>query len=113
MNILCKRSMQQLALQLPTTDENLILSYAALCHDLGKVSTTILKDGVLKSPGHAEAGVPYTSALLKRITQESKNYRNSCAACSLPYGAIAVCTVRSQAFCLQEARDKTCQIYLA
>ncbi len=58
--------------QLPTTDENLILRYAALCHDLGKVSTTILKDGVWKSPGHAQAGVPYTKALLKRITRKVK-----------------------------------------
>jgi tRNA nucleotidyltransferase (CCA-adding enzyme) len=57
---------------LPTSDENLILRYAALCHDLGKISTTILKDGVLKSPGHAEAGVPYTRALLKRITRKVK-----------------------------------------
>ena len=50
--------------------EKLILLYAALCHDLGKISTTVLKDGVLRSPGHPEAGVPYARALLKRITQK-------------------------------------------
>lgn len=51
-------------------DQKLILLYAALCHDIGKVSTTILKDGVLKSPGHAQAGVPLSRSLLKRITRK-------------------------------------------
>ena len=55
-----------------TSDEKLIICYAALCHDLGKVSTTILKDGRLRSPGHAEAGVPLTRAMLKRITRKNK-----------------------------------------
>lgn len=48
---------------------NLVLRYAALCHDLGKDSTTQVVDGRLKSHGHAEAGVPYARALLKRITR--------------------------------------------
>lgn len=48
---------------------NLILRYAALCHDLGKVSTTEVLDGRLKSHGHAEAGPAYARALLRRITR--------------------------------------------
>ena len=59
-------------IDLPSSDENLILRYAAFCHDLGKISTTIVKDGVLRSPGHAEAGVPYARSLLKRITGKVK-----------------------------------------
>ncbi len=55
-----------------TTALNLILRYAALCHDLGKVSTSQVIDGRIRSPGHAEAGVPYTHALLKRITRNVK-----------------------------------------
>lgn len=51
---------------------NLILRYAALCHDLGKVSTTEVLDGRLKSHGHAEAGVTYARSLLKRITRNVK-----------------------------------------
>lgn len=54
------------------SDEKLQLSYAALCHDLGKVSTTIIEEGRIKSPGHAEASVPYTRALLRRITRKVK-----------------------------------------
>ncbi|MBA3751412.1 CCA tRNA nucleotidyltransferase [Candidatus Dependentiae bacterium] len=58
-----------------TGDEKLILLYAALCHDLGKISTTIMKDGVLRSPGHAQEGVFYARSLLKRITQKTKIIR--------------------------------------
>ncbi len=39
----------------------------ALTHDLGKPSTTLFKDGHLRSPGHEEAGVPPASALLDRL----------------------------------------------
>ncbi len=59
-------------LDLMTKDKNLTLRYAALTHDLGKVSTTIVKDGHIKSPGHAQAGAIYAQALLKRITRKVK-----------------------------------------
>ncbi len=52
-------------------EEKLILLYAALCHDLGKISTTVLENGVLRSYGHPQAGVPYTRSLLQRITQKT------------------------------------------
>ena len=51
---------------------NLILRYAAMTHDLGKISASIVKDGRIKSPGHDVAGVPYAHALLKRITRNVK-----------------------------------------
>lgn len=54
------------------SDKKLLLLYAALCHDLGKVTTTKLIDGKLRSWGHAEAGVSLTKKLLKRITQHKK-----------------------------------------
>lgn len=56
-------------IELQDKHQNLVLRYAALCHDLGKVSTSIVKDGRIKSPGHAQAGVPFTKALLKRISR--------------------------------------------
>lgn len=59
-------------LSFANNEERLIISYAALCHDLGKFSTTIFKDGRIRSPGHAEAGVPLTKKLLKRITRKNK-----------------------------------------
>jgi tRNA nucleotidyltransferase (CCA-adding enzyme) len=48
-------------------DSRILLLLAALCHDLGKPVTTILRDGVYRSPGHAQAGVAPTEALLARI----------------------------------------------
>ncbi len=53
-------------------EEKLILLYAALCHDVGKAVTTVLKDGKWRSPGHAEEGVPLAKKLLKRITRKVK-----------------------------------------
>ncbi len=45
-----------------------VLMFAALCHDLGKPSTTVPdNDGIPRSPGHAAAGVPLTQAFLARI----------------------------------------------
>ncbi len=55
-----------------TNQKNLVLRYAALTNDLGKISTSIEKDGRIKSPGHAAAGVSYARALLKRITRNVK-----------------------------------------
>ena len=48
-------------------DERLVLLFAALCHDLGKATTTQLVDGHLRSRGHAEAGGPLTASLLGRL----------------------------------------------
>jgi tRNA nucleotidyltransferase/poly(A) polymerase len=47
-----------------------IVSYAALCHDLGKSSMTREVNGVIKSIGHDYAGVPVARVLLHRITRE-------------------------------------------
>jgi tRNA nucleotidyltransferase (CCA-adding enzyme) len=43
------------------------LMLGALCHDLGKPTTTIHSDGHVRSPGHEEAGVPLASAVLDRL----------------------------------------------
>lgn len=53
-------------------EERLQIILGALCHDLGKATTTKLgeKDGVprIRSLGHEEAGVEPTKALLSRLT---------------------------------------------
>jgi len=50
--------------------KKLIILYAALCHDIGKVTTTTVHDGVIKSIGHEnETGLVKT--LLKRITHDT------------------------------------------
>jgi tRNA nucleotidyltransferase (CCA-adding enzyme) len=48
-------------------NQKLTLLYAALCHDLGKASTTVLINGVWRSQGHAQAGVPLARHLLDRL----------------------------------------------
>ncbi len=48
-------------------EEDLPLMFAALCHDLGKPSTTVEQDGRIRSPGHEEAGVSLVEAFLGRL----------------------------------------------
>ena len=48
--------------------ERTILLFAALCHDVGKPTTTILnKRGTWSSPHHASEGVPIARSFLKRL----------------------------------------------
>ena len=57
------------ALLAPLDDDRprqLAVMLGALCHDLGKPSTTRFEDGRLRSRGHEEAGLPPTRALLER-----------------------------------------------
>jgi tRNA nucleotidyltransferase (CCA-adding enzyme) len=49
------------------TEHVVWLSFAALCHDLGKPTTSFMQDGRIVCPGHAAAGVPYTEAFLTSI----------------------------------------------
>lgn len=55
-------------LEYENQEQKLIVMYAVLCHDLGKVATTELIDGVWRSRGHAQEGAPLAVAMLKRIT---------------------------------------------
>ncbi len=49
-------------------DDDLALMLGALCHDLGKPSTSIVNEhGDISSHGHPEAGVPLTASLLARM----------------------------------------------
>lgn len=50
----------------------LLLLYAALCHDLGKVSTTQIVEGRIRSFEHEIVGAPLAHAFLKRITQHTR-----------------------------------------
>ena len=50
-----------------TEEERVVLMLAALCHDLGKPSTTKEENGRVRSLGHESEGVPITEAFLKRI----------------------------------------------
>jgi len=45
----------------------------ALCHDLGKPTTTAMIDGRLRSPNHEQAGVAPTLSLLDRLNVHSVN----------------------------------------
>jgi tRNA nucleotidyltransferase (CCA-adding enzyme) len=48
--------------------DKLILLYAALCHDLGKVTTSRLVNGEIKSIGHEKDSKIFARTMLKRIT---------------------------------------------
>src|SRR5258708_11411845 len=51
-----------------TAEERSVLMFAALCHDLGKVTTTIVNEvRRYVSPGHAEAGAELARQFLARI----------------------------------------------
>lgn len=54
------------------THEKLIASYAVLCHDLGKVTTTQFVDGRVRSRGHDQVGGPLARKMLKRITHRKE-----------------------------------------
>lgn len=51
--------------------DKLVLMYAALCHDLGKVTTTTTVNGVIKSIGHEKDSKKFTRTLMKRITHNA------------------------------------------
>jgi len=48
--------------------------YATLCHDLGKVVSTRIEQGRIRSIGHDEAGVPLARMLMKRISMNKRLY---------------------------------------
>jgi len=68
-----EHSMQSLdaaaALEYNNEQEKLAMLYAALCHDLGKVTTTEKIDGVIKSLGHEIDSEKFAKKLLRRITR--------------------------------------------
>lgn len=52
----------------PDPEDRLVLRYAALCHDLGKATTTVVhEDGTITSYGHELDSVTYARSLLPRM----------------------------------------------
>ncbi len=49
---------------------DLMLMYAALCHDFGKPSTTEVIEGRIRSLGHERAGIAPTESFMARLTNE-------------------------------------------
>jgi len=56
-------------------DEDLIVGFAVLCHDLGKPATTKRMGGHIRSLGHDEAGIKPTLSFLRRLTNEERILR--------------------------------------
>ena len=52
-------------------EEDLIVMFAALCHDLGKPATTVEVDGRVRSPNHEREGVEPTRQFLGRLRAPS------------------------------------------
>ena len=61
----------------PSTNEDVIVGLAVLCHDFGKPSTTFFDNarGRLRSLGHDEKGVEPTLSFLRRLTNEERILR--------------------------------------
>lgn len=55
------------------------LMFGALCHDLGKPSTTVVERGRVRSPAHDVAGVPLTRTLLERWRASNELVERTCA----------------------------------
>jgi len=52
--------------------QDLMLIWAALCHDLGKVDTSFENDGHIRSPGHAEVSAKLAKELLSNYITRKK-----------------------------------------
>ncbi len=61
------------------SEKVLILSLAAICHDLGKPTTSYVENGRIHCPTHAAAGVPYTIDFLRLIGAPDKYVAPVCA----------------------------------
>jgi tRNA nucleotidyltransferase (CCA-adding enzyme) len=53
-------------------EEDLIVGFAVLCHDMGKPATTEMIDGHLRSYGHETAGLKPARAFMKRLNLATK-----------------------------------------
>ncbi len=60
------------AIECANDADKLTLMYAALCHDLGKATTTHTENGIIKSEQHAQEGLGFTRQLLSRITKNKE-----------------------------------------
>lgn len=65
--LVCVEATQRLRKGLVHPNQRNELVFAALCHDLGKVSTTVVTEEGVTSAGHAEAGVPLAESLMKKL----------------------------------------------
>ena len=61
------------------SEKVLILSLAAICHDLGKPTTSYVENGRIHCPTHAAAGVPFTVDFLRLIGSPDKYVAPVCA----------------------------------
>lgn len=52
--------------------EDLVVGCAVLCHDMGKPSTTELRDGRIRSIGHTEEGEAAARSFLERLTRQKQ-----------------------------------------
>ena len=55
------------------------LMFGALCHDLGKPATTLVREGRVRSPSHSKAGLAPTRALLERMRAPHELVERACA----------------------------------
>lgn len=59
-------------------EEKLTILSAALCHDLGKIKATYIKDRRIRNTDHAKVGIPFVKSLMARITNNKKRIFSVC-----------------------------------
>ena len=59
--------------------DDLALMCGALCHDLGKPATTVVREGRIRSPLHSKAGIAPTRALLEGMRAPHELVERTCA----------------------------------
>ena len=61
------------------TADDAALMFGALCHDLGKPATTVVKRGHIRSPGHDVEGVAFAQQFLGRLRAPNQLVTRVCA----------------------------------
>jgi len=54
------------------SDNRIVLMLSCLCHDMGKITTTVIEDGKIRSPGHAQAGDEIIQKFMESIGTPKK-----------------------------------------
>ena len=95
-------------------DKKLLYLLSCLCHDLGKLSTTItLEDGKITSRGHEEAGIEPTISFLNRLTNNKKLIEQVCKLVELHLAPSLFFAAKSSNSAIKRLNNKLVEVELS